>query len=78
MNGKVERKNITLTKLVVAIMLNYGVTPHWWREILLTVCYVLNIVPKSKIEISPYETLKKKIIDDNPSFRVFIQRIREK
>ena len=60
MNGKAARKNITLTELVVAIMMNYSAAPHWWREILLTVCYVLNRVPKSKCKISPYEILKKR------------------
>src|SRR3954469_3458558 len=41
MNGKAERKNRTFTELVVAIMMNSGAAPHWWGEILLTVCYVL-------------------------------------
>lgn len=48
MNGKAERKNRTFTELVVAIMLNSGAAPHWWGEILLTVSYVLNRVPKTK------------------------------
>ncbi|CAJ2638290.1 unnamed protein product [Trifolium pratense] len=60
MNGKAERKNRTLTELVVAIMLNSGAAAHWWGEIILTVCFVLNRVPKSKEMISPYETLKKR------------------
>ena len=60
MNGKAERKNRTLTELVVAIMMNSGAAPHWWGEILLTVCYVLNRVPKSKSNISPYEIVKKR------------------
>ena len=29
MNGKVERKNKTLTKLVVAILLELGAAPSW-------------------------------------------------
>lgn len=32
MNGKAERQNITLTELVVAIMMNFGVAPHWWGK----------------------------------------------
>lgn len=32
MNGKSERKNITLTELIVAIMMNFGVAPHWWGK----------------------------------------------
>jgi hypothetical protein len=60
MNGKAERKNRTLTELVVAIMLSSGAAPSWWGEILLTVCHVLNRVPKSKSNVSPYELLKKR------------------
>jgi transposase InsO family protein len=60
MNGKAERKNRTLTELVVAIMLTSGAASHWWGEIILTVCYVLNRVPKSKEMVSPYEKLKKR------------------
>ena len=60
MNGKAERKNRTLTESVVAILLNSGAASHWWGEILLTVCYVLNRVPKSKSKISPYEILKNR------------------
>lgn len=60
MNGKVERKNKTLTKPVVVITLSFCVAYHWWREILLTVYYVLNKVPKSKNNIFSYEILKKR------------------
>jgi len=41
-------------------MLNSGAAPHWWGEILLTVSYVLNRVPKTKNKVSPYEILKKR------------------
>jgi len=60
MNGKAERKNRTFTESVVYIMLNSGAASHWWGEILLTVCFELNRVPKSKNKISPYEILKKR------------------
>ncbi|KAK2429298.1 putative mitochondrial protein [Trifolium repens] len=60
MNGKAERKNRTFTELVVAIMLNSGAAPHWWGEILLTVCYVINRIPKTKNKISPFEILRKR------------------
>ncbi|CAJ2637004.1 unnamed protein product [Trifolium pratense] len=60
MNGKAERKNRTLTELVVAIMLNSGAAKHWWGEIILTVCFVLNRIPKSKRSESAYEILKKR------------------
>lgn len=60
MNGKVERKNRTFTESIVTILLNSGATSHWWGEILLTVCYVLNRIPKSRSKISPYEVFKSK------------------
>jgi len=60
MNGKAGRKNRTFTESVVSIMLNSEDASHWWGEILLTVCFVLNRVPKSKNKISPYEILKKR------------------
>ena len=57
MNGK-AKKNGTFTELVIAILLNFGAAKHWWGDIILTVCYVLNRIPKSKNKISPYEILK--------------------
>ena len=60
MNGKVERKNRTLTELVVAILLESGAAPSWWGEIIKTVNYVLNRIPKSNSKTSPYEVLKHK------------------
>lgn len=60
MNGKAERKNITLTELVDYNYVKLWCSPYWWREILLIVFYVLNRVPKSKSKISPYEILKKR------------------
>ena len=60
MNGKAERKNRTYSELIVAILLSSGAASHWWGEVLLTVCYVLNRVPNSKSKISPYEIWKAK------------------
>ncbi|KAL4026406.1 hypothetical protein IC575_014836 [Cucumis melo] len=60
MNGKAERKNRTLTELVIAILLESGVAPSWWREIFKTINYVLNRIPKSNSKTSPYEVLKHK------------------
>lgn len=34
MNNKAERKNRTLTELVVAILLNSGAASYWWGEII--------------------------------------------
>ena len=60
MNVKAERKNITLTELVIAILLESEIAPSWWGEIIKTVNYVLNRIPKSNNSISPYEVLKNK------------------
>ncbi|TYK05693.1 retrotransposon protein, putative, Ty1-copia subclass [Cucumis melo var. makuwa] len=60
MNGKAERKNKTLTELVVAIVIELEVAPSWWDEIIKTVNYVLNWIPKSNNSISSYEILKNK------------------
>ena len=57
-NSKSERKNRTLTELAVSILLNSGASSHWWGEILLTACYILNRIPKSKSKISPFEILR--------------------
>ena len=38
MNGKAERKNKTLTELVVISLLNSSASSGWWGEILLTIC----------------------------------------
>ena len=57
--AKLKEKNKTFTKSVVTILLNFGAASHWWGEILLTVCYVLNRVPKSTSKISSSEILKK-------------------
>ena len=58
MNNKVERKNRTLSELVVAILLNLGAAPSWWTKIFRTVYHVLNRIPKSKNTTSPYEVFK--------------------
>ncbi|KAL0559604.1 hypothetical protein IC582_004219 [Cucumis melo] len=60
MNGKAERKNRTLTELVVAILLESGAAPSWWEEIIKSVNYVLNRIPKSNSKTSLYEVLKHK------------------
>lgn len=45
---------------MVAILLNSGVASHWWGEILLTVCYAMNRIPKSKRNFSPYEAFRNR------------------
>ena len=58
MNGKAERKNKTLTELVVISLLNSSASSRWWVAILLTICHVLHRIPKSKSKITPYDLQK--------------------
>lgn len=61
MNEKAnQRKNRTLAELIVAMLFNFGTASHWWDDILMTMCYDLNWVPKSNFFLSPYEILKNK------------------
>jgi hypothetical protein len=57
-NGVAERKNRTLTNLVNAMLDCSGLSKLWWGEAILTSCFVLNRVPSSKGEITPYEGWK--------------------
>lgn len=60
MNGKAERKNRTFSELVVALLISSGAASHWWGEALMTVCYVLNRIPKSKTQVTPFELWKNR------------------
>ncbi|KAG8482437.1 hypothetical protein CXB51_023946 [Gossypium anomalum] len=57
-NGLVERKNRTLANMVNSILLNVKLPYNLWGEALLTVCYILNIMPSKKFKVSPYELWK--------------------
>jgi hypothetical protein len=57
-NGVAERKNRTLTDLVNDMLDCSGLSKSWWGEAILTACFVLNRVPSSKGEITPYEGWK--------------------
>jgi transposase InsO family protein len=57
-SGVVERKNTTLTDLVNAMLECSGLSKSWWGEAILTACFVLNRVPSSKGEITPYNGWK--------------------
>jgi hypothetical protein len=58
-NGVAELKNRTLTDLVNAMLDYSGLSKSWWGEAILTTCFVLNRVPSSKGEITPYEGWKR-------------------
>ena len=53
-----ERKNRTLTDLVNAMLDSAGLAKSWWGEAALAACYVLNRVPSSKGDTTPYEGWK--------------------
>jgi hypothetical protein len=44
--------------LVNAMLDCSGLSKSWWGEAILTACFVLNRVPSSKGEITPYEGWK--------------------
>ncbi|XP_074579060.1 uncharacterized protein LOC141835562 [Curcuma longa] len=57
-NGVAERKNRTLKEMMNALLLSSGLPEYMWGEAVLTVNYLLNKVPRKKIEKSPYELWK--------------------
>jgi hypothetical protein len=59
-NGIAERKNITLTDLVNAMLDTAGLSKEWWGEAILTACHVLNRVPMKNKEITPFEEWEKR------------------
>lgn len=62
MNGKVERKNKKITKLTIAIILNYSVASFWHGEILLNVYYVMK--KNYNIGGSLHTTRNEKIVEN--------------
>jgi hypothetical protein len=57
-NGVVERKNRTLKDLANAMLDCSGLSNSWWGEAILTAYFLLNRVPSSKGNITPYEGWK--------------------
>ncbi|XP_074578534.1 uncharacterized protein LOC141835014 [Curcuma longa] len=57
-NGVAERKNRTLKEMMNALLLSSGLPEYMWGEAVLTANYLLNKVPRKKIEKSPYELWK--------------------
>jgi len=62
-NGIVERKNLTLTEMVNAMLETSGLSKEWWGELILTACHVLNRVPTRNKKITPFEEWEKKRIN---------------
>ena len=52
-NGVAERKNRTLIELTNVMLIGSSAILHFWGEIVLIACHVLNKVPCKK---SPYDT----------------------
>jgi transposase InsO family protein len=59
-NGIAERKNRTLTDLVVAMLETSGLSKEWWGEAVLTACHVLNRVPPKNKVLTPFEEWGKR------------------
>jgi hypothetical protein len=59
-NGIAERKNCTLTELVIAMLGTAGLSKEWWGEAILTACHVLNRVPTKNKESIPFKEWEKK------------------
>ena len=54
-NGVAERKNRTLKEMMNAMLISSGLPDNMWGEAVLSANYVLNKVPRKKINKSPYE-----------------------
>ena len=54
-NGVVERKNRTLKEIMNAMLISSSLPQNMWGEAILSANYLLNKVPKRKVEKTPYE-----------------------
>ena len=54
-NGVVERKNRTLKEIMNATLISSGLPQNMWGEAILSANYLLNKVPKRKVEKTPYK-----------------------
>ena len=57
-NGVAERKNRTLKEMMNAMLISSGLPQNMWGEAILSANYLLNKVPKKKVEKTPYELWK--------------------
>ncbi|KAH7844842.1 hypothetical protein Vadar_032277 [Vaccinium darrowii] len=64
-NRTAERKNRTLKEMMNAMLVSSGLPKNMWGEAVLTANYLLNLVPRKKLEKTPYELLKGK----KPNFK---------
>ncbi|GAB2278393.1 hypothetical protein Dimus_039287 [Dionaea muscipula] len=54
-NGVAERKNRTLKDMMNALLISFGLPQNMWGEAILTDNYILNKVPRKRIDKTPYE-----------------------
>ena len=54
-NEVVERKNPTLKEMMNALLISFGLPQNMWRKAILSANYLLNKVPKKKVEKTSYE-----------------------
>ncbi|KAK8594089.1 hypothetical protein V6N13_125899 [Hibiscus sabdariffa] len=57
-NGVAERKNRTLKEMMNALLESSGLSQNMWGEAILTANYLLNKVPRKKMDKTPYELWK--------------------
>ena len=54
-NGVAERKNRTLKEMMNAMLISSGLPQNLWGEAILSANYILNKVPRKKVDLTPYE-----------------------
>ena len=57
-NGITERKNRTLKEMMNALLFSSGLSRNMWGKAVLIANYLLNKVPRKKLDKSPYELWK--------------------
>jgi transposase InsO family protein len=57
-NGIAERKNRTLKEMFSAMLISSGLSQNMWGEAVLSANYILNKIPRKKINKTPYELWK--------------------
>ena len=57
-NGVAERKNRTLKEMMNAMLVSSGLPQNMWGEAILSANYILNKVPRKKVDKTPYELWK--------------------
>lgn len=64
-NGVAERKNRTLKEMMNAMLVSSGLHQNMWGDAVLSVNYLLNMVPRKKMKKTPYELWK----ESTPSYK---------